>query len=380
MELTIKGKSRVSEKLFVAILVLFVVPLIIRTTLFTRSYLFESILFAIGILLSFVKIFVVDKASIKFKLCAVLFVLFGFLSYSLFTNSLSILITILLVLSAVNMNESFILKVYFVVSAFFLVLMTVASLIGIIPDWVFVLRDGISKHSFGSVYPTDYVSRVMFMCLIGLYLYAEKLKVIHVSVIVFLAGVLFYFTGAKINVVCILLTVLLFYFGKKCSVFKFVSEKLMVFLMPLFAVMITLLSVLYSPSNSFWNALNLFMNDRLLYGHQAFSDIGVSLFGKDVLWVGVSGAISGAEYNFVDASYLNCLFSFGVIGLISFVAAFTLICMKKRGHIGFMFVILIISLNAVFEHHLFDVAYNPFLLLLFSNLDVEDKFCVMSKK
>lgn len=385
MELTIKGMTSLSERIFIVILFLIAAPQIVFTTQLPFNSLLVVILMGIGIILSLVKLLLIDNIRFSHKLIAIFVLLFEASFHIGISHNIEFFLLVILVISAFDVRESIILKSYLAISVTLFLTMTILALTGVIPDVVFVLREGIPKHSFGSIFPTDYVARFLYICLIGFYLFSDKIKNIGIGLVILLTGLLFIFTGAKINVVSILLLIVLFYFGngrypKIIKAFKFASNKIIVLIMPFFAVAISLMSFLYSDSSVFWNSVNLFMNDRLLYGNRGFHGFGITLLGQNINWVGVQSALAGAEYNFVDASYLNCLFAFGIWGILSLLVAYAFLCARKKGNIRFLIVIFVISLNAVFEHHLVDVAYNPFLLLLFSNLDVEDKFCVMSKK
>ena len=55
---------------------------------------------------------------------------------------------------------------------------------------------------------------------------------------------------------------------------------------------------------------------------------------------------------------------------------------NKAGRITMVFAIAFIALHSFMEHHLMDVAYNPFILCVFANLnlDKEKKKCMTLNK
>ena len=153
------------------------------------------------------------------------------------------------------------------------------------------------------------------------------------------------------------------------DIWKTFLEKGAVFFTPCAAVLMTILTLVYSSSNSIMDKLNHALSGRLDLGHRAFSDIGVTLFGQEVKWVGMGNHTNDMVpegYNFVDCSYLNILFTFGIILALAAIAAHAFLAYKNRKDLRFVLVIAFISLNCIVAHHFTELAYNPFWAAMFA--------------
>ena len=94
-------------------------------------------------------------------------------------------------------------------------------------------------------------------------------------------------------------------------------------------------------------------------------------------WGGVADptGIDPAKYFFIDDMYIRMLFEYGII-----VFAVVLILLIVIGHkaIGakqyvLFAAIVMIGVHSFMEHHLLEMAYNPFLLVLLAGIDTADK-------
>ena len=112
---------------------------------------------------------------------------------------------------------------------------------------------------------------------------------------------------------------------------------------------------------------------------------GITPFGRyyENYWVAGNVYKYTGEYEFLDSSYARILLMYGwvafvlILGLILWLQ-FRLYKKKKTFQ---MFVLAVLSLQFMMEHHILEPAYNIFLLLPFACLDdSEEKSSVMASK
>jgi hypothetical protein len=111
---------------------------------------------------------------------------------------------------------------------------------------------------------------------------------------------------------------------------------------------------------------------RLEMGRRAFSEYEVRLFGTKMSEHGFGGKVGGFEgwekYFFIDNSYVRLLMLGGVSLLLLLIAALTwsqLRCFAS-GRYGCVFLLWIIAVVCVMEHHLIEPSYNIFPLMAFT--------------
>jgi hypothetical protein len=126
-----------------------------------------------------------------------------------------------------------------------------------------------------------------------------------------------------------------------------------------------LLAFFYSKS-PIWIILNNMLSGRLELAHTALANYGISLFGKDITWIGYSANYKATDvYNFVDNSYLNIMFSYGISSLLLVLYSYykkleSLVSLKLYNQ---TIVIVLILLLCISEPRLISFPYNPFILM-----------------
>ncbi len=144
---------------------------------------------------------------------------------------------------------------------------------------------------------------------------------------------------------------------------------LSIVIVPALAVAVIALSYMYTPMSPTLTKLDKILNTRLALGHEAIEKYGIHLFGNNVTWSNYTGRYGEnvyEEYFFVDSSYLNILITFGIIILIIICVGYALVGKKlfeKKHYMGCIIFILF-AIHCGTDHHLFEVRYNPFLVLI----------------
>lgn len=126
----------------------------------------------------------------------------------------------------------------------------------------------------------------------------------------------------------------------------------------------------YGKGNAIMHKLDRVLSNRLDMGYNGIKNFGIHLFGQQIKWVGFSIFETQGTYNFVDCSYLNILFNFGLIFLSVTLFAYTLILYGayKRKDAYLTWIILFILLFSITEPRLLNLMYNPFIFLTMTEL------------
>lgn len=167
-----------------------------------------------------------------------------------------------------------------------------------------------------------------------------------------------------VNVLCIL-----FYCGK-IRVFSnmILNNRIIKFLLSHSATIIALLTIgfqlfynKYYTMFPILRQINNLVSFRLTYGLRAFQDYRITLFGNSVVW-----NMETQGYFYLDSSYLNILFSYGIFMLIvvcyliNFIAKYAL-----RFKDYYLLIALLVLLgHSISDPQLLSFRYNPFFIII----------------
>ena len=128
------------------------------------------------------------------------------------------------------------------------------------------------------------------------------------------------------------------------------------------------LSYVFSWGSPFLVSINKLITGRLSLGKNAFNTFGVHLFGtRDVLFKGSGGKTEAViDYNYVDSSYVQMLFTYGVIPLVLLICLYVVISREqyKQGQYLYVVILSLVALNCMIEAFWFVPTYNIFIFLL----------------
>ena len=158
-------------------------------------------------------------------------------------------------------------------------------------------------------------------------------------------------------------------FRKKAEIESGVSL-LLIWGSAFFAFLMVFLSYFYRPDSVFWQKMNAFLTERLFYGHRGFEEFGVTLFGQKLPIRGMGGTTELIEdYFFLDSSYVKILLEYGIVLFVMVLAMFIFDAYKLRQRRQYYMLVALVLLfvQCTMEHHMLEIAYNPFLFLVFSD-------------
>ncbi|WP_250307578.1 polysaccharide polymerase [Streptococcus sp. Marseille-Q3533] len=358
------------ENLLVSIVVSVVVFFnTISTTMLDRTFFQVKVnfLFLIVLLLG-LRFLYKMRISYKYLILSILLLLSGVLVYFQ-TNRLNFLVYSMLLVLLVNVDMKVVLRNYVVVAGILVVGVFLLSLVGMVPNLQYN-RAGVIRNSFGFIYPTDFASHCFYLFLAFSYLLKDKFIWTRSLFGVLLSAFIIKYCDARLNALSILLaTVIFIYFyysnGKKLKIFALLPYSAVVF-----ASTVTYLSYKFSWSNPFLVSINKLITGRLALGRNAFDTFGVHLFGtRNVQFIGSGGKTESViGYNYVDSSYVQMLFTYGIVPVVILIIIYVVASRKqyKDGQYLLVAILSLIAFNCMIEAFWFVPTYNIFMFLLFT--------------
>ena len=358
------------ENLLVSIVVSVVVIFnTISTTMLDRTFFQVKVnfLFLVVLLLG-LRFLYKMRVSYKYLILSILLLLSGVLVY-VQTNRLNFLVYSMLLVLLVNVDMKVVLRNYVVVAGILVVGVFLLSLVGMVPNLQYN-RAGVIRNSFGFIYPTDFASHCFYLFLAISYLLKDKFIWTRSLFGVLLSAFIIKYCDARLNALSILLaTVIFIYFyysnGKKLKIFALLPYSAVVF-----ASVVTYFSYKFSWSNPFLVSINKLITGRLALGRNAFDTFGVHLFGtRNVQFIGSGGKTEAViGYNYVDSSYVQMLFTYGIVPVILLIIIYVVASRKqyKEGQYLLVAILSLIAFNCMIEAFWFVPTYNIFMFLLFT--------------
>ena len=365
------------ENLLVSIVVSVVVFFnTISTTMLDRTFfqVKANFLFLVVLLLG-LRFLYKMRVSYKYLILSILLLLSGVLVYFQ-TNRLNFLVYSMLLVLLVNVDMKVVLRNYIVVAGILVVGVFLLSLVGMIPNLQYN-RAGVIRNSFGFIYPTDFASHCFYLFLAVSYLLKDKFIWTRSLFGVLLSAFIIKYCDARLNALSILLaTVIFIYFyysnGKKLKIFALLPYSAVVF-----ASIVTYLSYKFSWSNPFLVSVNKLITGRLALGRNAFDTFGVHLFGtRNVQFIGSGGKTESViGYNYVDSSYVQMLFTYGIVPVVLLLIIYVVASRKqyKDGQYLLVAILSLIAFNCMIEAFWFVPTYNIFMFLLFTTNTFSEK-------
>ena len=133
-----------------------------------------------------------------------------------------------------------------------------------------------------------------------------------------------------------------------------------------------LFSALFTVSSPFFMTLNDLLHRRLSLAKRGMLEHGIHLFSSGIQNYGMDSSADGF-YNFLDCSYINLLIIYGVLVLLFYLLCMTTIQIKHKKYLYGAVILAVCAFSCVEEHHLSELPYNMFMLILFADFNVDKK-------
>ena len=364
----------------------FVVAFLITSTYtdYFSNHLLHTLMFA-GLALVLLKIFLFDDLDLKWLAIDAIVLILLLITWRT-SKEFSLFSMGIFVLGARNVDFKRIIKIYFYAGMLLLAFVVISAMGGLIRNLVY-RRDmtNIVRQSFGIAYPTDFAAHVLYLILAYAYLKFGKIKWYDYAVFLAAAVFLVKFSDARLSAYAIILSIPVLWIGQRAQTDHLLSRFIASFYWTvpiLSAYLVIIASYFFTPSNKTLTKVNNASSGRLFLGHKAISEYGFSMFGKQIIehgWGGANGLKMSqnapANYFFVDSSFLRMTILYGIIMAIIILLAMTKISWEsfQKGSFALASIIVIVSVSAMVEQRLLDLAYDPFLIALLANVYTQHK-------
>ena len=260
---------------------------------------------------------------------------------------------------------------------FFIIISEITLMLcGVVKNIVYTNSIGFYRHSFGSVYPTDFACSILFVVMSVWTVFKRSFCFISCVTLLVLLCFQYMYTKTRNSEMLMCMCILFVIFYSLFSQKKWISKSLIFNLSFKYAfIFLALLSVslgfLYDSSNSFMTSLDAIFSSRLSLVNNALHKYGITFIGQSIILIGNGGSIVSSDgYNFIDSSYCLLLIRYGVVCFIIFslMYIFTQQRMITSGNLKLSIVFFLVAIHSFTEHHYIEYFYNPFLLLLFADL------------
>ena len=340
-------------------------------TLMPLNYIFKFII-RLTFIFPFIKVtydFIRGKWLLKEL---TIYLIFGilFLIVRVFSSSSVLFLTLVYIMAFKNVNHLSIFKYSFFALFLSFILIILSGFCKFVPDYSRVaIRYGIERTRYNLGFYDHIGPHTYFLSIVIMYfLYIKELKRIHLIVILLLNIFLFVLTDSKNHFLCVNILIAI-YFIVICKNNDKIYRLIYIFTLfspILYCVLITTMVFLYKIKVPFFEILNKILTGRLYLSAKGFEKWGITLFGQVT---DMGNKI--IEYQYVDSSYLNILFNFGIISLIIvilFYIMFTLLTYRCNMKV-FTIIIFIVLLNGVIDDNLCFMSYRPFIVSFASILN-----------
>lgn len=385
--------SQFLENLYLIVLLVYFIRLFLDTALLNMPWpeYAYNIMRASVICIAFLKVGYSDKYRGKRLFICVcvsaLFLLSWMSTWYLFLFELAILL-----IGAVDIPYKKILKVYVWCAIIIMGLAMLGSLTGAVRDLTYV-KDKTYRHSFGICYPTDFAAHGIYL-LLSIWVVYENIPVMIgiIAMLLFAAFQYRYCYTECSEIVAVLSAVGMAYVwlvsrikDKKSLIAKFTwcIDQLLTVFMGICAGIIIWMSFKCGDEYPLLQKIDSIISGRLTLAQRAFREYGIKYFGTAFDMVGFgSETVRRSGYNFVDSSFCLILVRYGMAVLAAVLVIYFLVERKalRSGKRKLMVAFALISIHSVIEHHLLELAYNPFLLLAFADISPESDGQVQAKK
>lgn len=283
-----------------------------------------------------------------------------------------------------NVRMDKILQVAFWVSSIVCVGIILCSLIGLIPNVLWMAGDR-PRYLLGFTYML-FPSMIAFnvTCIVVL-LKQDRFSLVH-ALCLFVANFAIYLaTDSRLSFYLAIAIIVLGLMGSQRKRQSLASASILLSRMahapitrivayaafPVCALVMLLLTIMYSPDNAIMQALNSILGQRLELGNSVFHGYGLTLFGQEITQTGSALGADGTvtsmgSYNYIDSLYVKLFIQVGIVPAIIFIAGFTWLSIwaynERKWYLLAM--LLILALHLTIDDLSFFLRYNILLLYL----------------
>ena len=312
-----------------------------------------------------------------------IFLVWLFSYYSTIYEYENLRIVGILTLACIGIDYKKVIRLYVIIISLVILPTVFCALSGTITNLVYYYNYSYVRSAWGTVYPTDFSSAIVFLCLFSWIAWKKLPDLFFIICGVLSLLLALFITHSNTSVLCSILFIIMVIWnrillflkdGKVKNIMKKFNDIATIIALPLFTIVMILGALAYHEGFSFAEKLNEWNHYRLSNASNMFDSVGLSLFGKSFANIGAGGStIISPNYNFVDCSYLLILLRYGVITLIMIVVLWVLMTKKaiKIGDNRLALGMALIAFHSLSEHHLPEINYNILIVLPLSILLID---------
>ena len=365
---------------FENLLVILVLTLIVgydtlMTTMLNRTIpnIPVILLICFSLLLCF-RFLYIKKFTFFYILTSILLLATSFVVF-MSTGGTNFLLYSLLILLLYDADIDVILKTYVIVSGAIVLGVFVLSILGVIPSLqVAQVRSAglVIRNSFGFIYPTDFASHCFYLFIAWGYILRKRLILLRTLVCLSLSFFIIKFCDARLNALSVLLATVIFILMYVTKERKFKIYGILPYSAAIFSFIMFYLTYFFTWSSHLFVSLNNLFSMRLFLGKNAIDTYDIHLFGTTgVNFIGYGGTTESVySYNYVDSSYIQMLFYYGVVPVVLLVLIYVIASKRiyKQGMFLFLALLSLITVNCTIEAFWVRPGYNIFMFTLFASL------------
>ena len=377
---TYNFKINGSQIFFIAFVIFFVSSFIQDTTLAEAlNGRFLRLCSYISLPLLLFKIYFMDRWSKKELFVISILILLGMITWRM-AHELQLLIIVPFVVGTKNVNFKDIITWYVYLNVILLLIMAIFSLLGIIPNLIYRAAPRPPRYSLGLIYTSSLATHYFYLVLAYCYLRFSKLRWTDYLLIIIGDVIFMMITNTKLDFIATLIVIPVMFIAQRAFRGHKLSEILASFwwiAVPITSSIIIFASYFYDGSNHIMKAVDDLTSGRLGLGHRALTNYDINILGQTIVEHTYGGSkglklanqLNGvSHYFFIDSSYIRMFLLWGLLAFILIIVYMTYIAMRSIFRRTFVLaaIILIASLNFMFEPDIIKIIYDPFLLALFA--------------
>ena len=257
-------------------------------------------------------------------------------------------------------------------------------------------------HKFNNSSSTDFAAHYFWIIAAYLWIRGKKITWGEIIATGALGFLVYSLSGSNTSLICISLSVLIAVISKLYTSYSMHSEKnhtksqekegsaiwktliktieiCSKYSFVIFALIIISLTLLYDIGSPLFYRLNMLLHQRLALGQRGIIEHGIHLFTSGVVLYGNNTTIE-RYYNFIDSSYVSIIVTMGIIPFVFYLVSMTAVQIKHKKYLYGAALLAVCALSCLEEHHMAEIPYNFFLLLIFADFGAEKTDNLQSAK
>lgn len=364
--------QRLAEKIYFLALGIYLIGSYITGTMFDYS---DQVLLGFNLIaasLMLIKIVFFDYSEVK-DIVLILLVLMLFYLTGRYAQDYQLYYYAYFIIASKNIEYKKIIK-FFVMLISILLLVTIAcSLFDIIPN-VKIGRDNEAtlRFALGTIYPTDLAARVFYLMLTLVTLKKFNLKIQEYIIFISLTAMTYFITDTKLDALLMVLVLVVAMIKKYIiNLFNYIKPLYLNLLIAIFVFGNVVMPYIYTPTIGILQKIDHALSGRLYYGHVAFKDYNITVFGQYIFQNGWGGGRKVTDYFFIDSSYLRMLMMLGLVMFIIMLGAILYLSKKflENKQYSLLIMLGLVLLSSAIDQHFIELTFNTILLTLTANTD-----------